>query len=275
MTDPVDAGAGPPLATVVGPSPRRAVRTDAAATSALALTALLGLFAFTWPLFVAPSSPAAGTTQAPFLFALLLVAVLILVLLQIASGGIDVQALAMLGVLAGAGSVLRALGAGVAGVQPMFFLVVLGGRVFGAGFGFVLGVLTMGASALLTGGVGPWLPFQMVASGFLGLGAGLLPRCSGTAERWLLVGYGAVASYLYGVLMNLSFWPFVVGTETALSYRPGAAVLENLHTFALFSLTTSAAFDLGRAATTAVLIALAGPAVLAVLRRGARRAHFD
>ena len=82
----------------------------------------------------------------------------------------------MLGVLTAIGAALRPLGAGVAGIETVFFLLVLAGRVYGPGFGFVLGTTTMFASALLTGGVGPWLPFQMLASGWVGLGAGLLPR---------------------------------------------------------------------------------------------------
>ena len=40
----------------------------------------------------------------------------------------------------------------------------------------MLGNTTMFASAILTGGVGPWLPFQMLAAGWVGLGAGVLPR---------------------------------------------------------------------------------------------------
>ena len=47
--------------------------------------------------------------------------------------------------------------------------------MLGPGFGFVLGSVTMFASALLTGGVGPWMPFQMLAMGWVSMGAGLLP----------------------------------------------------------------------------------------------------
>ena len=65
----------------------------------------------------------------------------------------------------------------------MFFLLVLAGRVFGPGFGFVLGCTSLFASALLTAGVGPWLPFQMLGCAWVGLGAGLLPRGSGAGPR--------------------------------------------------------------------------------------------
>jgi hypothetical protein len=93
----------------------------------------------------------------------------------ISESGLGPKAVAMLGVLAATGAALRPIGAGTAGIEPMFFLMVLSGRVLGPGFGFVLGAVTMFASALLTGGVGPWMPFQMLAMGWFTMGAGLLP----------------------------------------------------------------------------------------------------
>ena len=88
--------------------------------------------------------------------------------------------------------------------------------------------------------------------------------------------YGALSAYAFGFGMNLAFWPFSLGTDTALSYVPGGAVAENLHRFLLYTVTTSAiGWDTGRAITNAIAIALAGPAVLAALRRATRRAAFD
>jgi energy-coupling factor transport system substrate-specific component len=147
--------------------------------------------------------------------------------------------------------------------------------VFGAGFGFVLGATTMFSSALLTGGVGPWLPFQMLGAAWVGLGAGLLPRARGRVELALLGVYSAISSLLYGVLLNMSFWPFALGEHNQLSFDASRGVLGNLHAFALFSVATSLGWDVGRALTTVVLVLLAGPAVLAALRRASRRAAFD
>ena len=174
----------------------------------------------------------------------------------------DVKAVAMLGVLAAIGAALRPLGAGTAGLETVFFLLVLGGRVFGAGFGFVLGATTLFASALVTGGVGPWLPFQMLGAAWVGCGAGLLPPVRGRAEVLMLAGYGAVAGLVYGLLLNLSFWPFTTGLSGELSFVAGAPLLENLHRFLVFTLATSLGWDIGRAVTTAVLILVTGRAVL-------------
>jgi energy-coupling factor transport system substrate-specific component len=52
-------------------------------------------------------------------------------------------------------------------------------------------------------------------------------------------------------------------------------VIENLHRYLVFDATTSLGWDTGRAITNALLIALAGGAVLKALRRAATRASFD
>ena len=243
----------------------------------LGLASVAGLAMFCWPLLVdVPAGSVGHVTDAPLAFVVLLPVVLAVVLAELADEGIDSRALAMLGVLSAVDAALRPLGAGVGGVELVFFLLVLGGRVFGPGFGFALGCLSMFASALLTAGVGPWLPFQMMAAGWVGLGAGLLPRrLTGRAEIGLLAVYGALAALAYGALMNLWFWPFSIGDGTALAYLAGAPLLDNLERFAVFTLVTSTlGWDLGRAVTTVLGIVVLGPAVLAVLRRTVRRARF-
>jgi energy-coupling factor transport system ATP-binding protein len=121
----------------------------------------------------------------------------------------------------------------------------------------------------LWGSIGPWTPFQIFACAWVGAGAGLLPRrVRGRAELWMLCGYGAVASYLFGLLLNLWFWPFAVGAGTGISYEPGAPLGTNLSSFLLYSLVTSTAgWDTLRAVTTIIGIVVVGRAVLAAFRR--------
>ena len=251
-----------------------AIGFDGRAAITLGLASFAGAIAFGWPLLRVPVGGIGHGTDAPLVFLLLLPLLVVVVLAEISSGGIDSKALAMLGVLSAIGAALRPLGAGTAGIETTFFLLVLSGRVFGPGFGFVLGSTTLFASALITGGVGPWLPFQMLAASWVGLGAGLLPPLRGRREIVLLAGYAAVAAMAFGLLMNLWFWPFVLGGDSAISYLPGAPIVENLHRLLLYSLATSMGWDVLRAITNVALILLLGPAVLAVLRRTARRAAF-
>jgi energy-coupling factor transport system substrate-specific component len=254
---------------VVGLSARSAI--------VLAIASVAGLAMFTWPLFVSVSPSGVGHTgDAPFFFVATMPVLVLVILAELADGGLDSKALAMLGILAAINAALRPLGAGTAGIETVFFLLVLAGRVFGAGFGFLLGSISMFASALLTGGVGPWLPFQMMAAAWVGLGAGLLPKAlGGKAEIAMLAAYGVVAAYAFGAVMNLWFWPFATGNGTGISYVPGAAITTNLHRFALFDAATSLGWDAGRAITNVVAIVLVGTAVLATLRRAARKAAFE
>jgi len=241
----------------------------------LALASVAGLLMLMWPLLVRGAS----TVQPPFLFLILLPVVIAVVLAELSSGGMDPRVLAVLGVLAAIEAVLRGLSAGTAGVELVFFLLILAGRVFGAGFGFALGCTSLFASALMTAGVGPWLPYQMLVSAWVGMGAGLLPRrVTGRGEIALLAAYGILASYLYGLLLNLQGWPLLVGVAVPghdgnLSFDPTAPLGTNLATFGRYTLLTSTgSWDTGRAITTAVAIVVLGPAMLTTLRRAARRA---
>ncbi len=243
----------------------------------LAVASLGGLMMLVWPLLlrVQPTD----RVDPPFLFLALLPVVIAVMLAELSTGGLDTRVLAVLGVSRRVIAILRGLSAGTGGIELVFFLLVLAGRVFGAGFGFVLGVTSLFASALMTAGVGPWLPFQMLVSAWVGMGAGLLPRrVTGRWEIAMLAAYGVVAAYLYGLLMNLSGWPFLLGIvipgheQTALSFDPSAPLLENLHRFGAYTLITSTgSFDTGRAITNAIAIVVVGPAVLTTLRRAAKR----
>jgi energy-coupling factor transport system substrate-specific component len=241
----------------------------------LTVASVAGLLMLVWPLLV--RSPEGGQVGPPFVFLALLPVVIVVVLAEVTEGGLDPRVLAVLGVLSAVNAVLRGLSPGTGGIELVFFLLILAGRVFGPGFGFVLGCTSLFASALLTGGVGPWLPFQMMCSAWVGMGAGLLPRrVTGRAEIAMLAAYGVVTAYAFGLLLNLSSWPFVLGIavpgHTGLAFVPGDPLSENLHRFLIYTLITSTgSFDTGRAITNALAITLLGPAVLTTLRRAARR----
>ncbi|KQX82301.1 MULTISPECIES: ECF transporter S component [unclassified Streptomyces] len=258
---------------------RRPVPLGPRSLAALALVSAVGVIAFGWPFLAPPTSALNAHSQdAPWLFAGLLVLLVAVVAATISESGLGAKAVAMLGVLAATGAALRPIGAGTAGIEPMFFLMVLSGRVLGPGFGFVLGSVTMFASALLTGGVGPWMPFQMLAMGWFTMGAGLLPggdRLRGRAELALLAAYGFVAAFAYGTAMNMAGWPFMGALASGVAFDPDGTVPANLARFAAYCVATSLGWDLGRAVVTVLLTLTLGPAVLRALRRATRRAAFE
>ncbi|MEV5971022.1 ECF transporter S component [Streptomyces sp. NPDC051921] len=259
----------------------RPIRLGPRSVAALVLVSAVGLVAIGWPLFAdAGSALTDHAADAPWFFALLLPLLIAVVVATIADCGMDAKAVAMLGVLAAVGAALRPLGAGTAGLEPMFFLMVLSGRVLGPGFGFVLGAVTMFASALLTGGVGPWMPTQMLAMGWFAMGAGLLPAgLRGRAELLVLSAYGFVAAFAYGTVTNLYGWVTVGGGRVpeagGIFFVPGDPAHENLVRFLAFVATTSLGWDLGRAVLTVVLTLTVGGALLKALRRATRRANFE
>ncbi len=270
---PRQAGAGPEPRVIEPGSPaaerKRCLRMPRGVElSVLAAANLLALAAFCWPLLAAalPQDAAAALPYAALAIAPLAVVAIVVSL----DGSVrSAHTVALLGVLAAVGSAVRLASTGVGGVEAVFILLILAGRAFGARFGMLLGAATIALSSALWGGIGPWTPFQIFACAWVGAGAGLLPRrVRGKAELWMLCGYGIVASYLFGLLTNLWFWPFAVGAGTGISYEPGAPLATNLSSFLLYTLVTSTAgWDTLRAVTTIIGIAVVGRAILAALRR--------
>ncbi|MBT2593759.1 ATP-binding cassette domain-containing protein [Arthrobacter sp. ISL-72] len=275
LLSPRQAGAGPKPTVIdertdskAAGRQRRIRMPRAVELTILAAANLLALGAFCWPLLAAalPEDAAAAVPYAALAIAPL-AAVAVVVSLD---GSVrSAHTVALLGVLAAVGSAVRVASTGVGGVEAVFILLILAGRAFGARFGLLLGATTIAVSSALWGGIGPWTPFQIFACAWVGAGAGLLPRrVRGRAELWMLCGYGILASYVFGLLTNLWFWPFAVGAGTGISYVAGAPLATNLSSFLLYSLVTSTAgWDTVRAITTIIGISVVGRAILAALRR--------
>ncbi len=269
------AGAGPKPAVgdeqpdPLGTQRQHRIRMPRGAELAiLAAANLLALGAFCWPLLAA-ALPQHAAAALPYAALAIAPVAAVAVVVSLDGSVRSAHMVALLGVLAAVGSAVRVASTGVGGVEAVFILLILAGRAFGARFGMLLGAATIALSSALWGGIGPWTPFQVFACAWVGAGAGLLPRrVRGKAELWMLCGYGAVASYLFGLLTNLWFWPFAVGAGTGISYEPGAPLATNLSSFLLYSLVTSTAgWDTLRAVTTIIGIVVVGRAILAAFRR--------
>lgn len=256
----------------------RVVRLHWGAALALLVASLVTLAAFGWPFVLDTGGTGEGASHAsdaPWLFVVVLPLLVAVVLAEVDAGGLDAKAVALLGMLAAVGGALRALSPGAAGLEPSFAVILLGGRVFGRGFGFVLGCLTLLVGALITGGVGPWLPFQMVAAGWVGFAGGCLPRrARGRPEVVLLGLLGLVTGLAYGALMNLWFWPFAQ-YGAGLSFETGAGAAANAASYARYYLATSLVWDLGRGVSSLLVLLLVGRPLLRALRRASRLAAFD
>jgi hypothetical protein len=238
----------------------------------LATVSVCALGAFAWPFF---STFDSSDVIAPLLAMTMLPALLVMASLALDRSIANGTTAAMLGVLAAVATVLRVLSTGFGGFELVFTVVILSAAVFGARFGFLLGLTTMVVSSLIWGGIGPWTAFQAFALAWVGAGAGLVGRVRlvRTAPRLaVLAVYGVVASYAFGALMNLWFWPIAVGGNTDISFIAGAPTLENVQRFVGYSLITSTlTWDTVRAATTVAGILLTGGIVLRALARATTR----
>jgi energy-coupling factor transport system substrate-specific component len=246
-----------------------------ARTAVLIGVNLLGVLAFLWP-FVLPMAPGVDENHrgdAPLILLVLLVSLGAVLFVELGRGGLGPKAVALIGVLGAAMVALRLPGF-VAGFSAMFIVVLVAGNSFGPGFGFLLGAVGMFAGGLFVGGLGPWLPFQMVAVGWVGLGAGLLPRSPGRTRILTLAAYGFVVGYAFGAIMNLWSWPFL-SSGSAVAWDPSAGAVTNLRHYASFYLATSFAWDTFRAVGNAALVLLLGRPLLGALDRAARRMRLD
>lgn len=232
----------------------------------------LGVLAFFWP-FALPAAVGTGdahATDAPFIMLGLVACLGVVLFVELGRAGLGPKTVALIGVLGAAMVALRLPGF-IAGFSAMFIVVLVAGNAFGATFGFVLGAVGTFASGLFIGGLGPWLPFQMIAVGWVGAGAGLIPRPTSWGPRiaWL-AAYGFVSGFLFGLVINLWFWPFAAGSSTV-GWDPGAGQAVNAARYLRFYALTSAGWDVFRAVGNAVLVVVLGRPLLGALDRAARR----
>ena len=244
------------------------------------LVNLTGVVAFALPfLYAAPPNQQEGAARfsdAPWLLAVLVPLLISVAILEATRGRLGTKTIAHLAVLAALAAIMR-IPISFGGANLIFFLPIVGGFVFGARFGFLLGALAMAASAAITGGIGPWLPFQMWGAGWVGAGAGLLPRSrrfEGRAGLVILALYGYVAGLLFGVLINLYFWP-VASLPTSIGWSPDLTLWETFQHYKAFYLLTSLPYDAFRGLGNALLLLLIGAPVIALLRRHKRRFFFE
>lgn len=245
----------------------------AIATAIFIATNLLGLALFAWPL-VLPADVVilSDLRDATWLAAAIAAVAVIMIAAQISARLLDSKSVAIVAILVALIAALRLMGAGAVGLEPMWFLLILAARAFGSQLGYAIALLSMLVSALFTGGVGPWLPFQIFAAGWVAIGVALIPKTLPLKfEVVALALYGALAAFLFGFLMDLQLWPWLLGTDTQLSFQSGASVAENLGRFITFHFASALAWDLPRALLTFSLILLTGQAVLNALRRAKHR----
>jgi energy-coupling factor transport system substrate-specific component len=248
----------------------------------IALVSLAGIVLFIWPflgLGLPPEVPALAIT---------LGAVASLALMEAGARRLDSGRLALLAALAAIDAALRlVLVSGIGGFSPIFFLVLCAGYEFGASYGFLVGAFSLLVSGLVTGGVGPWLPYETFAVGWMGASSGLAgsfvrrfgQRFRPRRRTWLpdrldmavLVGVAVVTGFAYGALTDIWGWvAFYRGVEN-IGWTPGLSAGDTLAQFGRYYTLTSLSWDSFRALGDALaVLALGAPVLMAMGRLRAR-----
>jgi energy-coupling factor transport system substrate-specific component len=244
----------------------------------LGMISLLAPFIFPWA-----RNPEAQSSSFPIMVSLIIVLCLLVILFETQSSILDSKMIAFLGVLIAINSGLRFLEnaiPGPAGFSPTFFLIILIGYFFGSRVGFLYGALTMLVSGLLTGGIGPWLPGQMITAGWVGQSAGFirwltkkLRLKNKTIEIIFLALFGASWGMLYGLVMNLWFWPFLAAFPGQI-FSQSLNLIENIQRYGAYYISTSLAWDLTRAVGNILMISILAKPVLKIFERFSRRFSF-
>ena len=159
----------------------------------------------------------------------------------------EIALVAMLGTIS---AVLRVPFAAIPNVQPCTYLIICSGYVFGPVAGFTVGAMTALVSNFFLGH-GPWSLYQMIAWGFAGLSAGYLSKLR--LNRPLLIVFGLLWGYLYGLITNIWFWTTFVYPLT-------------LQTFILTQVNTIW-FDTFHAIGNAIFLGFFGRRTIVVLNR--------
>ena len=258
---------------VVAP-PRTGIAARVRPMAVYLLMVLLGAAAFLYPFWLPstalPSQAHSG--DGPLVAALVGALVIAAVMLEVRRGTMNGATVAILGMLSAVAGLLRLIDL-PGGGSGIFFLVILAGAAVGPRFGLLLGICAMAVSAIVTGGIGPWLPFQMLALSWMGAGAGFVGivtrRFDPRVEVVTLAAYAWIWGFLYGAIMNLWFGPFARGG--ALDWHPGLDLAQTLDRYWQFYVATSLGWDAAAAITNALLVLVTGLVLMRTLRRFAHR----
>ena len=244
----------------------------------------MGFFSLIAP-FILPQISAADIQSAvfPIMVSLIIVICLLVMIFEAQSSLLDSKMIAFLAILIAINAGLRFLEnaiPGPGGFSPVFFIIILVGYYFGSRIGFLIGAMTMFISGLITGGIGPWLPGQMITAGWVGQSAPLV-RAFVDKLRWnqkpgeivLLASFGAIWGLLFGAIMNLWFWPFL-GAVIGHSYTKTVGFSENIQRYMAYYLATSLIWDVTRSIGNVLLIAFMAKPVLKIFQRFQQRFTF-
>jgi energy-coupling factor transport system substrate-specific component len=186
--------------------------------------------------------------------ALALLAAIALGLVAIETGPNRSRELALVAALAAAAAGGRVLFAAVPNVQPVTMVVAVTGVTLGTRAGLATGAAAALASNVFLG-QGPWTPWQMTGWGMVGVTAAMAAPL--LRNRLALALFGLAWGFLFDWLMDVWAWSSLGGGGTSF----------------LALASTGIWFDVAHAAGNVLLALAAGPTLIRMLDRYARKLH--
>ncbi len=162
--------------------------------------------------------------------------------------------LALVAALAAAAAGGRVLFAAIPNVQPVTMIVAVAGVTLGVRAGLATGAAAALASNAFLG-QGPWTPWQMAGWGMVGVSAALMAPL--LRNRVGLALFGLAWGFLFDWFLDIWAWTSLGGGTASF--------------FALVS--TGIWFDVAHAAGNVILALVAGPTLIRMLDRYARKLH--
>lgn len=166
--------------------------------------------------------------------------------------GPNAREIALAASLAAVAAAARVPFAVLPGVQPVTFICILSGMVFGARTGFTVGAVAAALSNFALG-QGPWTPWQMLGWGLAGATAGWMRGPLARTGRPGMAVFGVFWGYAFGLIVNIWVW-------TTSFYPPDLRSLLAVE-------ATSLAFDTAHAAGNAIFALFLGKEARRVLER--------
>jgi energy-coupling factor transport system substrate-specific component len=186
--------------------------------------------------------------------ALALLTAVALGLVAVETGPNRSRELALVAALAAAAAGGRVLFAAIPNVQPVTMIVAVAGVTLGVRAGLATGAAAALASNAFLG-QGPWTPWQMAGWGMVGVTAALAAPL--LRHRVGLVLFGLAWGFLFDWFLDIWAWTSLGGGTTSF--------------FALVS--TGIWFDVAHATGNVILALVAGPTLIRMLDRYARKLH--
>lgn len=244
--------------------------TVAAWRSRLALLVLVVLGAgwLGWPIWSSFTAPGREALQAetPYLLAALLGLLMVLGTSIWLDADRRAEVFRPILLVSGVDVIIRlVLSPGGGGIEPVYALPLLAGAALGAPAGFLTGALASLASTVALGLVDTPLVGQILVWGLWGAVGGLL-RNLRPVTAWLTAVLACLPlGVLTGIALNITGWTGERDASTG-GFLPGLPPLEAAQRLIDYTLATSLAFDLTRAAVNALLVLVVGLPVLRALR---------